>query len=155
MIVVDSNVIAYCWLRSERTELAQRVRVRDSAWHVPILWRSEVRSALVGYVRQGSLATDHALAVMEAAEAALEGCEHVVSSSTVLEIAGRMRLSAYDCEFVALAQALAVPLVTEDAAILKAFPELALDMEGYLAAYPALPPELHQRPASYRVARQR
>ena len=56
MIVVDSNVVAYCWIRGVRTELAQHVRLRDPEWHVPILWRSEVRSALSGFVWRGTLA---------------------------------------------------------------------------------------------------
>lgn len=151
MIVVDSNVVAYCWIRSERTGLAQRVRLRDPAWHVPILWRSEVRSALAGYVRHGAIAPEAAAVIMQGAEAALEGFEHLVSSDAVLEIAARTRLSAYDCEFVALARALVVPLVTEDAAVLKAFPDLALDMEGYLAAYPPSPPEVHEGRLRYAV----
>ena len=50
MIVVDSNVIAYCWVNGPLTRLAQRVRVQDPDWHVPVLWRSEMRSILTGYV---------------------------------------------------------------------------------------------------------
>lgn len=141
MIVVDSNVVAYCWIRGARTEIAQRVRLRDPAWHVPILWRSEVRSALAGYVWRGTLEPGGAAAIMAAAEGALAGCEH---------LAARSRLSAYDCEFVALAQSLAVPLVTEDAAVLKAFPEVAVDMEGFLAAFPATPPAAHEKRMRYR-----
>ena len=152
MIVVDSNVIAYCWIRGERNEMAQRVRRQDPAWHVPILWRSELCSALAGYVRQGTFTAEDAAAVMAAIEAELAGCEHQVSSSRVLELAAFTRLSSYDCELVALAQALAVPFVTEDAALLKAFPEISLDMEAYLAAFGASPPTAHQRVARYRTA---
>jgi predicted nucleic acid-binding protein len=149
VIVVDSNVIAYCWIRSARTELAQRVRLRDPAWHVPILWRSELRSVLAGYLRKGTLAADTAATVMSTIEAQLQGREHLVSSSHVLALAATTRLSAYDCEFVALAQALAVPLVTEDAAILEAFPETALGMEAYLEAYGGSTPTAHQAMARY------
>ena len=31
------------------TGLAQRVRVKDPEWRVPVLWRSEMRSILAGY----------------------------------------------------------------------------------------------------------
>ena len=42
-------------------------------------------------------------------------------------------LAACAAEFVALSKELSVPLVTEDNAVLKAFPEAALSMEGFLA----------------------
>ena len=133
MIVVDSNIIAYCWVNGPLTGLAQRVRVKDPQWHVPILWRSEMRSVLTGYLRDGSLSRPQIGRIMEAAESALAGCEHLVPSGRVLELAGKSRLSAYDCEFVALASVLSVPLVTADKAVLRAFPELALTMETFLA----------------------
>ena len=131
MIVVDSNVIAYCWVNGPLTALAQRVRTRDPDWHVPILWRSEMRSILTGYLRDGSLTAPQIARIMEAAESALAGREHLVASASVFEIAGKSRLSAYDCEFVALAAVLAVPLVTADKAVLKAFPDRALRMETF------------------------
>ena len=133
MIVVDSNVIAYCWINGPLTALAQSVRVKDPGWHAPILWRSEMRNILIGYLRDGSLDGAQISRVMETAETALAGSEHIVPSTPVLEAAGRSRLSAYDCEFVVLASVLAVPLVTADKAILKAFPELAVTMEVFVA----------------------
>ncbi len=86
MIVVDSNVIAYCWLNSPMTGLAQRVRVKDPDWQVPVLWRSEMRSILAGYLRDGSLSTAQARRVMRQVEEALAGCEHLVSSDAVLTV---------------------------------------------------------------------
>jgi len=132
VIVVDSNVIAYCWINGPLTALAQRVRVKDPDWHVPILWRSEMRSVLTGYLRDGSLTEPQIVRIMEAAEDALTGSEHLVPSASVFETAGKSRLSAYDCEFVALASVLAVSLVTTDKAVLKAFPKRALTMEAFL-----------------------
>ena len=132
MIVVDSNVVAYCWLNGPLTALAQDVRLKDPEWHVPILWRSEMRSILVGYLREGSLSFAQVSRVMLGAEDALAGREHLLPSPRVLELARRSRLSAYDCEFVALASVLAVPLVTADKAVLKAFPGHAMTMQEYL-----------------------
>jgi len=131
VIVVDSNVIAYCWVNGPLTQLAQRVRVKDPDWHVPILWRSEMRSILTGYLRDGSLTGPQVARIMEAAEDALAGSEHIVPSASVFEIAGKSRLSAYDCEFVALAAVLSVPLVTADKIVLKAYPGQALTMESF------------------------
>jgi len=133
VIVVDSNVIAYCWLNSPMAALAQRVRVKDPDWQVPVLWRSEMRSILAGYLRDGSLSATQARRVMRQIEEALAGCEHLVSSDAVLKVVDATRLSAYDAEFVALSKELSVPLVTEDKAVRKAFPETTLSMDGFLA----------------------
>jgi len=137
VIVVDSNVIAYCWINGPLTALAQSVRVKDPKWHAPLLWRSELRNILTGYLRDGSMHASQISRVMDAAERALAGSEHIIPSPPVLEAAGRSRLSAYDCEFVVLASVLAVPLVTADKAILKAFPELAMTMEVFVAGQEA------------------
>ena len=133
MIVVDSNVVAYCWVNGPLTETAQRVRTKDPDWHAPVLWRSEMRSILAGYLRDGTLSAAQAARVMAAAEEAFSGREHLVSSDKVFEIIGATSLSAYDAEFVALAGTLSVPLVTADRAVLKAFPDRTLTMEAYTA----------------------
>lgn len=134
MIAVDSNVIAYCWVNGPLTEIAQDVRTKDADWHVPILWRPELRSILTGYLRDGSLFHAQIARIMTGAEQALMGREHLVPSDKAFEIANATRLSAYDCEFVALAASLAVPLVTADKAVLKAFPGHALTMQAFLNA---------------------
>lgn len=131
MIVVDSNVIAYCWLNGEFTPAAQAVRLSDPEWHAPILWRSELRSILAGYLRQKALNKRQATAVAAASETAFAGCEHIVDSQSVLDIVATSALSAYDAEFVALASQLRVPLVTEDRAILREFPRLAVRMRDF------------------------
>jgi predicted nucleic acid-binding protein len=132
VIVVDSNVVAYCWLNSPKTELAQRVRVQDNDWHVPVLWRSELRNILGGYIRRGDLTLKQATVVIERMEAELQDHEHIVESDDVLKVLSGSDLSAYDSEFVALARALGVRLVTEDRGILKACPKDAMTMEAFL-----------------------
>jgi predicted nucleic acid-binding protein len=132
MIVVDSNVIAYCWLNTDLTDVAQLVRREASEWHVPLLWRSELRSVLAGYIRKGHIKRTDAIRVMHRIEHELDGCEHVIGSGPVLELVESTALSAYDCEFAALAMQLDVPFVTEDRAILKALPDHAKSMAAFL-----------------------
>ena len=132
MIVVDSNVIAYCWIHGERTALAHRLRRLDPDWHAPVLWRSELRNILVGYRRDGSLTAAQVCQVMAAAETGIAGREHHLPSDRVFAVTERYRLSAYDAEFVALAEILGVRLVTEDRAILRAWPTGALRVEAAL-----------------------
>jgi predicted nucleic acid-binding protein len=133
MIVVDSNVIAYCWINGDRTALAHRLRGLDPDWHAPVLWRSELRNILAGYRRDGSLSGEQVRSIMAAAEAALAGREHHLPSDRVFAVIERGRLSAYDCEFVALAEILRVSLVTEDRAILAACPGQSLSLERAIA----------------------
>ena len=85
-----------------------------------------------GYLRDRSLTAPQIAHIMQAAEDALAGAEHLVPSTSVFETAGKSRLSAYDCESVVLASILGVPLVTADAAIVKAFPDTALTMQAFL-----------------------
>jgi len=130
MIVVDSNVIAYCWINGARTALAHRLRKIDPEWHAPVLWRSELRNILTGYRRDGSLDNSQVRQIMAAAEAALAGREHYLPSDRVFAVTEASRLSAYDAEFVALAEILGAPLVTEDRAILAAFTRGAMNLES-------------------------
>lgn len=125
MIVVDTNVLAHLWLPGELTAAAERVLDLDPAWAAPLLWRSEFRSVLTGALRRRALSLPRARQIAAAAERQLHGSEYAVSSAVVLELALRSRCSAYDCEYVALAADLGVPLVTNDHQVLEAFPERA------------------------------
>jgi predicted nucleic acid-binding protein len=63
--------------------------------------------------------------IVRSAEELLAGRELAVDSAAVLDLAFASSCSAYDCEFVALAQALGVRLVTSDKQVLRAFPRIA------------------------------
>lgn len=132
MIVVDTNVVQYCWVHGQHTVTAQAIRQRDPDWHVPILWRSEMRNVLTAYLRRGLLSRPQIVAILNAASHALAEGEHMVGDDLVLEIVANSALTAYDAEFVALAYALSAPLVTADRAVIKAFPDQALTMEAFL-----------------------
>ncbi|MBI4410517.1 MAG: type II toxin-antitoxin system VapC family toxin [Gemmatimonadetes bacterium] len=127
MIVADTNLITYLLLAGERTEEAERVFEADSGWAAPLLWRSEFRNVLTFYVRRGLLSLEGALEAMDKAELLLSGREYLLESPRVMELAVLSGCSAYDCEFVALAEELDVPLVTSDATVLAAFPKVAVE----------------------------
>jgi len=131
MIVVDSNVLAYLYLPGEYTEAAERLLEQDADWQAPILWRSEFRNILAGYLRRGTLTFDQAIAIQREVESLLAGAEHEVDSLHVLELMWESGCSAYDCEFVALAQSLAVRLLTMDGKLLKAFPSVTMALVNW------------------------
>jgi predicted nucleic acid-binding protein len=125
LIVVDTNVVAYLLLPGPQTQLAEALRRHDRQWAVPPLWRSEFRNLLTQHVRRDLLDLTAALALMHKAEGLLAAHEQPVASQQVLHLVSISSCSSYDCEFVAAAHQLEVPLITEDRAILKAFPTIA------------------------------
>jgi len=128
MIVVDTNVIAYLYLPGEHTAAAEALLERDPEWAAPILWRSELRNILAGYIRRKTLTLNQAYGVQQEAESLLEGSEFEVDSHAVLKLVKDSDCSAYDCEFIALAIQLNTKLVTMDGKLLRAFPKRGVSL---------------------------
>jgi len=133
MIVVDTNVIGYLFLSSHRSALSEEALRKDPEWAAPVLWRSELRSVLTLYMRKGVITLDNAQQIMNGSMDLLLGREYEVSSAHVLNLASESTCSAYDCEFVAVAKDLRVPLVTVDKQVLQAFPEVAVSLDAFCA----------------------
>jgi predicted nucleic acid-binding protein len=131
VIVSDTNLLIYLYVQGQRTEESEAVLRRDPVWIAPLLWRSEFRNSLIGLVRKDVLSLEEALSIVDEAERWLAGHEYSVVSRHVLTLADQSGCSAYDCEFVALARDLGIPLVTTDSEILKAFPSLAVSPSTY------------------------
>jgi len=134
MIVVDTNIIGYLYLTSERSSQAEQALRRDPDWVAPLLWRSEFRNVLAFYIRKRRLNLQAAQEIMDEALGLMVGQEYEVVSSRVLSLVVKSSCSAYDCEFVALAQDLGVSLVTVDKQVLDQFPESAVSLDKYLAS---------------------
>lgn len=134
MIVVDTNLIVYLYVNSEHTTQAEQALLKDSEWVAPLLWRSEFRNVLARYLRKGLLTLSDTRRIMNEAETLMHEREYQVRSRHVLELAASSGCSAYDCEFVATAQDLAVPLVTVDKKVLKQFPTIAISLEHFVAS---------------------
>ncbi len=130
MIVVDSNVLAYLYLPGDHTADAEALIERDPEWAAPVLWRSEFRNILAGYLRRKALTFDQACSLQSEAESLLNGLEFEVDSQAVLELVRDSDCSAYDCEFIALAIKLNTKLVTADKKLLRAFPTRSVALAG-------------------------
>ena len=130
MIVVDSNVLAYLYLPCERTADAEALLEQDPEWAAPVLWQSEFRNILAGYMRRKSLTFEQACNLQREAESLISGFEFEVDSRAVLELVRDSDCSAYDCEFVALAIKLGTKMVTADKKLLRAFPTCTTPLTG-------------------------
>jgi predicted nucleic acid-binding protein len=128
VIVVDTNVLAYLYLPGEHTEAAEALLIRHPEWAAPMLWRSEFRNILAGYLRRGSLTFEQVWSLQGEAEGLLAGSEYEVDSLRVLELVRDSDCSAYDGEFIALAVTLETTLVTMDRKLLRAFPGIAVPL---------------------------
>jgi predicted nucleic acid-binding protein len=128
MIVVDTNVLAYLYLPGEFTAAAEALLEQDADWAAPILWRSEFRNILAGYLRRKAISFEQASSLQREAESLLAGAEYEVESATVFELVRESDCSAYDCEFVALAIKLDTRLFTMDKKLLRAFPTRAVSL---------------------------
>lgn len=134
MIVVDTNVIAYIYIGGPDTQLrrdASSVLLRDAEWSAPLLWRSEFCNVIVQHVHTGQMEIADADGCWREASSHLKPREHEVDATSVIHLAVRSGCTAYDCEFVVLAQALNVPLVTADEQVLKAFPNTAISLADF------------------------
>jgi predicted nucleic acid-binding protein len=133
MIVVDVNLVVYLVLGGPERALAQRVLERDSVWAAPLLWRSEFRNVLATFMRHRELSVSDAWRAHELADALLNGQEFSVPSERVLALVAASPCSAYDCEYVALAEELAVPLITADRQLLRAFSDRAISPKDFVS----------------------
>jgi predicted nucleic acid-binding protein len=132
VIVADNTLLVYFWLPGAFAELAEAVKDQDRVWAAPILWRSEFRNVLAGYLRRKTLAESEANTAYLNVQKDLGANEYSVPTERILKLVLASDCSAYDCEYVALAQDLGVPLVTADKQILRAFPKTAVSLEKFV-----------------------
>lgn len=133
MIVADTNLIGYLYLEGPYSQQAEQALLRDVDWAAPMLWRSEFRNVLTLYIRKQWLSLENAKKIMSEALNLMKEQEYEVDSLKVMGLAATTRSSAYDCEFVALAQDLGVALVTMDKQILRYFPKVAVSLEAFIS----------------------
>lgn len=134
MIVVDVNVLVYLWVPGEYTERAENLYRFDPHWVSSVLWRSEFRNALAGYLRRGQITLSQSMACIQNAERQMRDAEIHAPSDAVMKKVARSSCSAYDCEYVVIAEKLGCRLYTEDKKILREFPSTAFPLSGFIAS---------------------
>ena len=128
MIVPDASAIVAAISGGEhRAEVIRDRLEREDELSAPHLIDLEVMQALRRAVRHGELSPDRAFdCVQDLAELALTRFPHEPFTERIWEL--RDRLSTYDAVYLALAEAIGVPLVTCDAG-LAAVAERTADVE--------------------------
>ena len=133
MVVVDTNILAYLLLEGDRTKQAQALYAKDSDWRSEAFLLVEFSNVLTTYRRM------HALSSQQTESLLAEAASRVRELSSVpnlraLRCAERFAVSAYDARFLAAADALGTKLVTEDAKLRAAAPDLTRSLAQALAA---------------------
>lgn len=134
MIVVDVNVVVHLLTASGKHDAARALWERDPDWRLPALWRHEFLNVLATMTREGYLSQEDAATLWERALSLLAAAEATVDWVHALDLAIGCRISAYDAQYVAVAQSLKTSLVTEDARLRKAFPLHCLSLDAAVAA---------------------
>ena len=134
MILVDTNVIAPLYVRSARSQAVAELFARDSVWRTEPLALIELSNVLINYERARYLTAAMARECLNRAAALLQPHLFRVTHEAALDTALRYRVTAYDGRFLALAQQLGRPLVTEDAKLRAAAPALTQSLSEALAA---------------------
>ena len=133
MIVVDTNILLYLYLPGAHTDDCIQLLGKDPEWASPSLWRSEFCDTLLLYLRKKLITQAFAAKAVEAAGLLIAHREYVSASVSVIDLAMHSNCAYYDCEFVAVARSHSTTLVTQDRALLKAFPDDAMSLADALA----------------------
>lgn len=131
MIVVDANVVAYAVLPGDKTDAVLKAFSQDPEWVAPSLWRSEVRNVLATTMRVHGLSLADAMGAWRRATRLVLDAPLPGDTARVLRLSELAGASAYDCEYVALAEALGLTLVTGDRRLAKRFPDTAVTVTEF------------------------
>jgi len=131
MIVVDTPVIVYYYLPGDHTKDAERLLCRDHDWVTSWLWRFEFRNVVAEYIRKQLIDPIAAVRIAEEAEMRFRGREYSCPATRIIDLITKSKCTAYDLEYVGIAQELGVDLVTTDKEVIRTFPSIAKNMRSY------------------------
>jgi len=127
VIVVDTNVISYLLIRGERSEAMDRLLENDSEWVAPRLWLGEFLNVLATYERIGKFDSVQTNELLGDALALMQDASYEIRPERILAVARRTSCSAYDSQYIALAEDLGLKFYTCDQKILKNCAGLAIE----------------------------
>ncbi len=132
MIVVDANILIYRMVECEKTNKTFQLEEFDPEWRFPPLWEYEFGNALALMVRQKTMSSKDAAVILKKALDLFASGAMGADPDLALRLAVHHQLTFYASQYLALAQALGVPLVTEDKGLRRAGAGTAVSMEEFL-----------------------
>ncbi|MGC2458903.1 MAG: type II toxin-antitoxin system VapC family toxin [Gallionellaceae bacterium] len=133
MIVVDANILVYSLIEGDYSPLVRKLRERDMDWRTTGLCLHEILNVLATYQRRDVLKLAQCKKLLEHAERFMKVAQCEVKMDAVLAVAAKYAITGYDAQYIALAQSLNAPLITEDRKLRDAVPGIAFSMQEFLA----------------------
>lgn len=133
MIVVDANILVYSLIEGDYSPLVHKLRERDMDWRTTGLCRHEILNVLATYQRHDILTLAQCKKLLEHAERFMKVAQCEMKMDAALAVAAKYTITGYDAQYVALAQSLNAPLITEDRKLREAVPGIAFSMQEFLA----------------------
>ncbi|RIK98002.1 MAG: VapC toxin family PIN domain ribonuclease [Burkholderiales bacterium] len=134
MVVVDTNIVAYLLIDGDRTRDVQALYSLDPEWKSEAFLLIEFSNILATYERSGDLTPHQADTLLGTAESRMRGLI-ALPHAVALGHARRFGVSANDARFLAVAEKLHSPLVTEDARLRAAAPSLTRSLAEALRQF--------------------
>ena len=132
MIVVDANILIYSLIAGDNTKLVQKLREKDVDWRTAGLCLHEILNALATYQRRDVLSLAQCKKLLEHTERFVQVAQCEVKMGAALAVAAKYAITGYDAQYIALAQSLDAPLITEDRKLKEAVPGVAFSMTEFL-----------------------
>ena len=133
MIVVDANILVYSLIEGDYSPLVHKLREKDTDWRTTPLCLHEILNVLATYQRRDVLTLAQCKKLLEYTERFMKVAQCEVKMDAALAVATKYAITGYDAQYVALAQSLNAPLITEDRKLREAVPEIAFSLREFLA----------------------
>ena len=134
MLIIDTNVVAYLLIEGDYTADARSLHRRDDDWRSEAFIMVEFTNVLIASIAARRMDLVLAQRFLADATSLLQGKLTSIPHDSVLSLAVQYRTTAYDARFLALADQLGSRLVTEDARLRAAAPDLTQTLAEALAA---------------------
>jgi predicted nucleic acid-binding protein len=132
MIVVDANILVYSLIEGDYPQLVQKLREKDADWRTTGLCLHEILNVLATYQRRKVLTLAQCKKLLDHAERFMQVAQCEVKMDAALAVAAKYAITGYDAQYVALAQSLNAPLITEDRKLREAVPGIAFSIKEFL-----------------------
>jgi predicted nucleic acid-binding protein len=132
MIVIDANILIYALIECDNSRLIPQLRAKDADWRTTELCQHETLNVLVTYQRRGILTLEQCRGLLKHARRFITDAQHQVDMEASLTIAAKYGITGYDAQYVALAESLSVPLITEDRKLRQAVAGVGISIQEFI-----------------------